>query len=635
MKRLLISTTALAVALAGVPPFPVMAQETECVAGQECPAPDDKAAKKAAKKAEKEKAKTESGAAGNTAEEEAAKAAKKAEREAAKAAEKAKAEEAAATPPSQPAPAPAPVPEVTTTQPAPEPAPAAEPVTDDKAEKKAKKKAEKAEAAAADGFTAPDDTATTTGAADTAETAAGAAEEAAKAEKKAAKKAANAEAEAGTVTGTDTGTEAATPAPEPTPEAEAALSSILVRPSERDDSGAAPAAAAAAADTTGATGSDAAPVATTETVLTEENTRSSREEFRRGDNNGNGNGNNNNNNFGNGVNSGENRGNELGVNSRDENERDQKREKFRDRDEAAVEDDDDGLSDFEKFGLVALGALAVGMILKNGDRVVQNTGDRVVVSRSDGTYQVWRDDDTLIREPGSTVRTETFNDGSTRTTVTRDDGSRIVTIRDVSGRVLRRSLIDTYGRETLLIDDLRPVQPIDVTTLPRRPEITLSASNDATALEAALASARAGNAAGGYSLAQVRDVREVRALAPRIEVTPITFASGSAAIDPSEAEKLAELGGLVARMAKERPNELFLIEGHTDAVGDAASNLALSDRRAESVALALTEYFDVPPENLVVQGYGEGDLLVPTLVSEPRNRRVAVRVITPLLAAAR
>jgi hypothetical protein len=56
MKRLLISTTALAVALAGVPPFPVMAQDAECVAGQVCPEQDDKAAKKAAKKAEKEKA---------------------------------------------------------------------------------------------------------------------------------------------------------------------------------------------------------------------------------------------------------------------------------------------------------------------------------------------------------------------------------------------------------------------------------------------------------------------------------------------------------------------------------------------------------------------------------------------------
>lgn len=580
MKRLLISTTALAVALAGVPPFPVMAQDTACVEGQVCPPADDKAAKKAAKKAEKDNAK----AAGTSAEDDAAKAAKKAEREAAKEADKASKKAGADTAAAAPEPA---------TAPAAEPAAGSKAAdTDaDKAEKKARKAAEKAEKVAPE--------ATTTAAPAATEAAIEPTTDPAKAEKKAEKKAAKAAA-------AEAETAAPEPTPEATPEAEAALSSILVRPSERDDAGVAPAAAAAASGSVAGTGgTEAAPVDTTETVLTEDNTRSSREEFRRGQEN--------------------------------DKDREQKREKFRNRDEAAADDDDDddGLSDFEKFGLVALGALAVGMILKNGDRVVENTGDRVVVSRSDGTYQVWRDDDTLIRQPGSTVRTETFNDGSTRTTVTRDDGSRIVTIRDVSGRVLRRSLIDSYGRETLLIDDLQPVQPIDVTTLPRRPEITLSASNDGAALEAALAAARAGDAARGFSLAQVRDVREVRALAPRIEVAPITFASGSAAIDPSEAEKLAELGGLVARMVKERPNELFLIEGHTDAVGDAASNLALSDRRAESVALALTEYFDVPPENLVVQGYGEGDLLVPTLVSEPRNRRVAVRVITPLLAAAR
>jgi outer membrane protein OmpA-like peptidoglycan-associated protein len=87
-------------------------------------------------------------------------------------------------------------------------------------------------------------------------------------------------------------------------------------------------------------------------------------------------------------------------------------------------------------------------------------------------------------------------------------------------------------------------------------------------------------------------------------------------------------------MVAARPGELFLVEGHTDAVGSAASNLSLSDRRAESVALALTEYFGVPPENLVVQGYGESDLLVPTTANEPRNRRVALRLITPLLQAA-
>ena len=44
--------------------------------------------------------------------------------------------------------------------------------------------------------------------------------------------------------------------------------------------------------------------------------------------------------------------------------------------------------------------------------------------------------------------------------------------------------------------------------------------------------------------------------------------------------------------------------GYTDAVGDESYNLLLSDRRAETVALALSEYFGVRPENMVVQGYG-------------------------------
>ena len=60
-------------------------------------------------------------------------------------------------------------------------------------------------------------------------------------------------------------------------------------------------------------------------------------------------------------------------------------------------------------------------------------------------------------------------------------------------------------------------------------------------------------------------------------------------------------------------------------------NLALSDRRAETVALALTEYFDIPPENMVIQGSGESELRIDPQASESRNRRVAVRIITPLL----
>jgi len=80
------------------------------------------------------------------------------------------------------------------------------------------------------------------------------------------------------------------------------------------------------------------------------------------------------------------------------------------------------------------------------------------------------------------------------------------------------------------------------------------------------------------------------------------------------------------------PQETFLIEGHTDAIGADVDNLSLSDRRAESVALALSERFQVPAENLVTQGYGKQYLKIPTEAPERQNRRVTVRRITPLLA---
>ncbi len=290
---------------------------------------------------------------------------------------------------------------------------------------------------------------------------------------------------------------------------------------------------------------------------------------------------------------------------------------------------DEGLSDVEKLLLLGAGALVVGAILSNNRKVEMNSGDRVVVSR-DGQYYVMKDDDALLRQPGSKVRTETFRDGSTRTTVTRTDGSRIVTIRDAEMRVLRRVHVDPYGRETLLIDDTLAYDPVDVTRLPKpvaRPVLTTAA--DEAALRAALAVESV--AGRTFSLAQVRDIAEVRAFAPIIDLDAITFESGSAAIRPDQARALAGLGKLIQSYVRDNPREMFLIEGHTDAVGSAAYNLALSDRRAESVALALTEYFAVPPENLVVQGYGEQFLKVDTQAEERANRRASIRRITSLL----
>ena len=307
------------------------------------------------------------------------------------------------------------------------------------------------------------------------------------------------------------------------------------------------------------------------------------------------------------------------------------------REEDDDDDDDDdrwnsALSDREKVMLLGLGALAVGAVISNNRRVELNSGDRVVVQRPDGQYEVIKDDDVLLRQPGSNVRTEQFNDGSSRTTVLREDGSRIVTIYSPEMRVLRRTRIDENGREYLLIDDTVTYEPVDVATLPAPRQNFVELSDDEAALRRALA--RESDFGRRFSLSQVRNIAEVRSLVPVIDVNAITFSTGSAAITPDQAQSLASIGRLIQDYIDENPQEVFLIEGHTDAVGSAASNLALSDRRAESVALALTEYFDVPPENMVVQGYGESYLRVNTQSAEQANRRASVRRITDLLQTA-
>ena len=118
---------------------------------------------------------------------------------------------------------------------------------------------------------------------------------------------------------------------------------------------------------------------------------------------------------------------------------------------------------------------------------------------------------------------------------------------------------------------------------------------------------------------------------PSIDVDSINFETGSREIPPDQAAKLQAIADGINRAIQRNPRTVFLIEGHTDAVGSDVDNLSLSDRRAESAATLLTQQFNVPAENLTSQGYGEQYLKVPTDGPERRNRRVTVRNITPLL----
>jgi outer membrane protein OmpA-like peptidoglycan-associated protein len=135
-----------------------------------------------------------------------------------------------------------------------------------------------------------------------------------------------------------------------------------------------------------------------------------------------------------------------------------------------------------------------------------------------------------------------------------------------------------------------------------------------------------------YTLDEVRATYALRERMRRIDLDDINFEFGSWEVDPSEYRKLERVARAMKRVIRHNPNEVFLIEGYTDAVGSREDNLSLSDRRAESVAVVLTEQFDVPFENLTTQGYGEDFLKVDTEGPERANRRVAVRRITPLIA---
>lgn len=132
------------------------------------------------------------------------------------------------------------------------------------------------------------------------------------------------------------------------------------------------------------------------------------------------------------------------------------------------------------------------------------------------------------------------------------------------------------------------------------------------------------------SIGELKRRRDLRRIAPSVDIQSINFAFGSAHIPRSESWKLEEIAIAMKRILRRRGRELFLIEGHTDAVGSNAANLRLSQARAESVAAGLARH-GVPWRAMETIGYGEEDLLVPTQRAEWRNRRVTLRRVTDLV----
>jgi outer membrane protein OmpA-like peptidoglycan-associated protein len=277
--------------------------------------------------------------------------------------------------------------------------------------------------------------------------------------------------------------------------------------------------------------------------------------------------------------------------------------------------------------------------VREGNRTVIREPGRTII-REDGRTIIRHDEvDRFRRFGGRDLRVERRGN-ETFSIVPRPGGYHIVTVTGPDGRLVRRVRRYPNGREVVIIDN-RPRAgavgffvrlPPPVIRIPRNRYVVVAAAAPPALLYETLTAPPVERLQRAYSLDEIRYSDAVRDRMPRIDIDTITFDTGSWEVRPQEAARLEPIAQGMLKAIEKNPEEVFLIEGHTDAVGEEDDNLSLSDRRAEAVAIALTEQYRVPPENLTTQGYGEQQPKVATDGPERANRRVTVRRITPLLA---
>jgi outer membrane protein OmpA-like peptidoglycan-associated protein len=290
-----------------------------------------------------------------------------------------------------------------------------------------------------------------------------------------------------------------------------------------------------------------------------------------------------------------------------------------------------------------LRALRRERVEQGGRRTIIEEQDRTIV-REGGRTIIRHDETDRFRRAYRDAEIRRERRGDTEVTIVRrPNGVEIVTIRDRDGNLLRRVRREPGGRQIILFENEVPgrrnrtvfeeviVLPPPQIVIPREQYIVEVEGASQEELYEAFTAPPVERVERTYTLDQVRQSPDLRERVRRVDVDTVTFDFGSWELSEEQARALTGVGEALRRAIEQNPSEVFLIEGHTDAVGSEIDNLTLSDRRAETVATILTEMYGVPAENLTTQGYGEQYLKINTQEPERENRRVTIRRITPLL----
>jgi outer membrane protein OmpA-like peptidoglycan-associated protein len=117
-------------------------------------------------------------------------------------------------------------------------------------------------------------------------------------------------------------------------------------------------------------------------------------------------------------------------------------------------------------------------------------------------------------------------------------------------------------------------------------------------------------------------------LSPDVKTNAVDFAIqfqvGSAKISAASEATL----GSIAKILSLAPDRCVIVEGHTDATGNADKNMALSKDRAGSVVNYITEKAGIERKRLVPQGKGSSSPAAGLAPTDPKNRRVVFKVVS-------
>ncbi len=150
--------------------------------------------------------------------------------------------------------------------------------------------------------------------------------------------------------------------------------------------------------------------------------------------------------------------------------------------------------------------------------------------------------------------------------------------------------------------------------------VAVGALTDKTAAAVAVANDRATT-----ELASLRSGFGVKDLLFALNDSVVNFASDSAEV-PESAAPFLKIAA--AELKQLKAGHVLEVAGYTDNTGDAALNLALSQKRAEAVREALIQY-GADPDMLVAKGYGEADPVASNDTADGRlkNRRIEYHVV--------